>query len=84
MELLMVFVPLLLWLIFLSSWGLLSKLQREKKRKGKSGKELFPIICLTVYNSRKEWAKKRGNFSFVSIMSHFNLKQNLICVCAAL
>jgi len=35
MELLMVFVPSLLWLIFLSSWGLFSKLQREKKKRKK-------------------------------------------------
>jgi len=53
MELLMGFVLLLLWLIFLSSWRLFQN-YKGKKRKGESGKELSPIICLTAYNSRKQ------------------------------
>lgn len=78
------FVPLLLGLIFLSSRALFfSKLQKggKKKEKEKSGKELLPVICLAGYKSRNKRGRGRGKFSFVSGMSHFNLKPNSTCVC---
>lgn len=60
------FVPSLLGLIFLSSRALFFQItkgeKKKKKERGKSGKELFPVICLAGYKSRNK--RGRGEESF--------------------
>lgn len=58
----MVFVPLLLWLIFLSSWGLFSKLQKEKKEKEKVGRSFSPSFVLLHIIAEKNGGRGEETF----------------------